>query len=130
MGKKSKKNKKESHNVGGGSGYGAVEAKMIALANSSPTHEMHESDYSRLDDHIDEKEKAKLRRQATRKKADSEAEDYDEKKEKRKAIMKAKQKKQMAEEKVAKKKRDELAEIEGTGNKAKGEADAAPEKQA
>ena len=46
---------------------------------------MDESDYYKLDDTIDEKEKARLRKQAARKKADSEAEDYDEKKEKRKA---------------------------------------------
>ena len=137
MGKKSKKNKKDKHynnekssfadtgdadvvEVPSG-GYGAVEQHMMALGQRSPgqTHELHESEYYKMCDDVDEKEKVKLRKQAARRRADSEAEDYDEKKEKRKAILKAKQKKQQAEEKILKKKRDQLAEIEGTNRPVK-----------
>ena len=113
MGKKSKKNKK-SGKGGESTEYDAATQHMIHVGQRSPTHELHESEYFRLDDKIDEKEKAKLRRQASRRKADSEAEDYDEKKEKRKAVEKAKQKKKVAEEKAIKKKQAVLAEIEGT----------------
>lgn len=64
---------------------------------SRPKFNLDENDYANLDDKIDEKELARLRRQAVRKKVDSEAEDYDEKKEKRKALQKAKEKKMLAE---------------------------------
>ena len=112
MGKKSKKNKKNKNKDA--ITYDAATQHILHVGQRSPTHELHESDYHKLDDTIDEKEKARLRRQATRRKADSEAEDYDEKKEKRKAIEKAKVKKRQAEEKALKKKQDVLAEIEGT----------------
>ena len=112
MGKKSKKNKKNKNKEV--IEYDAATQHILHVGQRSPTHELHESDYHKLDDNIDEKEKARLRRQATRRKADSEAEDYDEKKEKRKAMEKAKVKKRQAEEKALKKKQDVLAEIEGT----------------
>ena len=60
---------------------------------SKPHHQIDESDYANLDDKIDEKELARLRRQGARKKVDSEAEDYDEKKERKRAKIKAIEKK-------------------------------------
>ena len=81
MGKKDKKKKKEK------------EYYEELPDPSRPHHQIDEDDYANLDDKIDEKELARLRRQATRKRVDSEAEEYDEKKEKKKAKIKLIEKK-------------------------------------
>ena len=97
----------------GAANYTPETANLIRIGNAENQLELDESQWHRLDDKIDDKELARLRKQAARRKADSEAEDYDEKKEKRKAVEKAKLKKKQAEDRILKKRRAELAEIEG-----------------
>jgi len=60
MGKKSKKNKKNKNKEV--IEYDAATQHILHVGQRSPTHELHESDYHKLDDNIDEKEKARLRR--------------------------------------------------------------------